>query len=70
MIKIEKGKPITAIQGRGRKPLYPWAQMKIGDSFFAKVRNIGKSRFNAQIKYNAKFITRKEKGGLRVWRVK
>lgn len=74
MLKIDKGIPIPR-HSKGPKPKYPFAQMSIGDSFFAAE---GKSTISASSCQNAKrhggkFTMRAtvEDGvpGYRVWRI-
>lgn len=74
MIKIDKGIPIPA-PNNGPKPRYPFAQMSVGDSFFAaKSRNtiLASALRHANI-HGGKFSTRAtvEDGvaGYRVWRI-
>lgn len=67
MIKIDKNVPIPpAGQGRPRK--YPFDEMDVGDSFFsgsiASVESSAYSRNDGK-----KFVLRKVRGGVRVWRV-
>lgn len=55
------------------KPRYPFATMKLGDSFsFSKeyATKIRSAAWAAGEKYNAKFSVRKEGFGFRVWRIK
>jgi hypothetical protein len=72
--KIEKGVPI-AKTGSGNYPhkrIYPFDQMKTGDSFFAP-KSFGRKVQSAALKYGKdhgiKFKTRAERNGRRVWRV-
>ena len=65
-IKIETGFPVP-IRTRAK---YPWAEMKVGDSFFVPVKvpsdiNITGARLNTGFK----FVRRTVDGGVRVWRV-
>lgn len=66
-IKISKG--IPAPSSRGRRPKYPWHEMKIGDSFLIKNDTtfmVG----NANTRYAPKrFTSAREKRGIRVWRI-
>ena len=74
MFKIDKKIPLPSL----RKPTthYPFAKMKVGDSFFVPVKKpVDASRARcAAIQYgkrnNIKFATRKVTGGIRIWRVK
>ena len=74
MIKIDKGIPIPA-PNNGPKPRYPFAQMSVGDSFFAaKSRNtILASAWRHTKIHGGKFTMRAtvEDGvtGCRVWRI-
>lgn len=68
---IEKGVPIPPSSGGGRKPKYPWREMKVGDSFFVegepiKLRN---SLYPLATRHNIKLTIRTEGNGVRVWRV-
>jgi hypothetical protein len=70
-MKIEKG--IPAPKGkRGRKPLYPWTDLKIGESFIAlnkTILNFRSMATRAGQAYGRKYKVREEKNGVRVWRV-
>jgi len=71
--KIEKGIPIPRRTGSGRKPKYPWAEMKKGDSFFVMrqtINRLGSCMVRAGKRLGMKFSARTEKGGVRIWRVK
>lgn len=74
-MKIEKGIPIPEItQGqRGRKSMYPFKQMEIGDSvFFEGADSKSKQMAAAKIyskRYGIRLIGRTVDGGLRIWRV-
>lgn len=77
--KIESGIPIPDVgRGRGPESKYPFAKMKVGDSFFYEGSRSRLSaaafRFCAFWKNGEKFSTRSsiENGvkGFRVWRVK
>ncbi|SDU13558.1 hypothetical protein SAMN05444156_2170 [Verrucomicrobium sp. GAS474] len=71
--KIESGVPISPIYRSGRGPRYPFADLQIGDSFFAKgckpgtvgnaARSFGEPR-------GMEFVIRRVIGGTRVWRMK
>lgn len=84
MLKIERGIQVSERRvpmpksRRGRKAIYPFEKMKVGDSFLAPVtgtdsRKIESKRcsiFNCARKHKPKrFITRVVNGGIRVWRV-
>lgn len=68
MIEIEKGIPMPARKYFGRNPIYPFREMKIGDSFFAKSLGcrVRASKFGKQT--GRKFESRVENKGFRVWR--
>lgn len=74
-IKIQSNVPIPTSY-TGKRCSYPFAQMKIGDSFFVKASDyqvFPKVRY--AVAYWAKrhkgfwYTTRKEGDGLRVWRI-
>lgn len=73
MYVIEKNYPLPKmLENGGRRKLYPFAQMEVGDSFF--VPNTTTSRMSGIGHYygkklNRRFINRSENGGSRVWRV-
>lgn len=69
MIPIDNDIPIPA--PAAKPPLYPLRDMKVGDSFRvgldkAKAARSAVSAYTART--GAKFVTRKEDGGLRVWK--
>ena len=71
MIKIDKGIPIP-VSWHERSP-YPWAEMKVGDSFAVPKgnRSINSSAAYAGRKLNRKFICRTvDEETVRVWRIK
>lgn len=58
----------------GRKLIYPFDKMNIGDSFFisdkSKMRVVAQSACSYQRRHKGyKFVTRAENNGLRIWRV-
>lgn len=69
--KIETGIPIPGFGVGSSK--YPLVEMKIGDSFFVSNESSSGARSscsNLSKKHKEyKFITRKETGGCRIWRV-
>lgn len=70
-LRIEKNVPLPA---RGVLTVYPLDEMEVGDSFFVYTRNIPTIRtaIHAQIKRQASLIkitTRREPGGMRIWRI-
>ena len=80
MYKIEKNVKVSKINKRGRRAIYPWEQMEVGDSFFVPVEGDNeqfakKSRSitaTASARFNSgkgRYITRTLKDGIRVWRV-
>ena len=74
MYKIETGIPIpvrTTKGGAGRKPKYPFADLKVGESFL--VPNKTTEKFGATVTLARKrtgmnFATRNVEGGVRIWR--
>jgi hypothetical protein len=75
MIAIDKNVPLpqrTWGGPGGRPPKYPWAEMEVGDSFFvlnATTDNLSAAGTMAAKRSGRKFTTRKENGGVRVWRI-
>lgn len=75
MFEIEKNIPIGRKGGLGRNPIYPFAEMGIGDSFFSACDDVDAKRMcSAACVYaknhpGFKFSVRKVDGGYRVWRV-
>lgn len=71
-IKIDKSVAMPARASRTSK--YPWAKMKVGNSFLLpkKVSKAATSSgaYQAGIKYKMKFAVREFNGRLRCWRVK
>lgn len=75
MLKIEKDVPIPT--GRsGRRPLYPFAEMEVGDSFFIETTSTEESRKRQMRLSDAwsrhhpkKFTSSAVDGGVRVWRI-
>ena len=71
MIKIDKKVPMPAITNRGRPAKYPWAEMKVGDSFFlklSKAASVNSMIYSAGKKHCVRFSARKEGAGYRIWR--
>lgn len=70
-IKIDKGIPFPGDGPVGRKSIYPWLKMAVGDSFAYNGPLV-----NAQAgatyhsKGNKKFKAREGNGSVRVWRTK
>ncbi len=70
-IPLEKNQSMP--ENRGTITKYPWAMMKVGDSFFVpnrKPADFSTNKRTASRKYKAKYACRTVKGGTRVWRVK
>lgn len=72
MSKIEKNVPIPPIS-RGRKPIYPFAEMSIGDSVLFEGKSVNQMNSAYQsyrkIHPHIKLTIRKTKEGTRVWRI-
>jgi len=81
--KIEENIPLPTIpRGATSSPIkYPWAELKIGDSFFVPlvdksimtIRNgiiIDLKKFSNQTGHKIKITTRAIDNGIRVWRIK
>jgi len=72
---IEKNVPLIDPGKRGRRNIYPFHKMEVGDSFFspsdADVKyNRGQSAaFAHASRYKVKFITQAVDGGVRIFRV-
>lgn len=68
--KIEKG--IKLPPARGGDVVYPFGEMNVGDSFFAQIprTNVAAAASLYGKRKKQRFATRKEKGGVRVWRTK
>jgi hypothetical protein len=67
----DKNVPIPKRRGGGRKCIYPWRSMEVGDSFH--IPNTTTRQFAGRMTYAAKtlgvrFTTRAVDGGVRVWR--
>lgn len=71
--KIEKSIPIPVSKPRGRKPKYPFGEMKVGDSFQMPLKT-GKVALNSAQAYgvrnNMKFVSQQVGKMLRIWRSK
>lgn len=65
--KIDKNVPVPSAQRKGSK--YPWAQMKVGDSFFipGKPKGLYAAAKGAGIKITVRTVKEKGKEGVRVW---
>jgi hypothetical protein len=69
-MKIEPNIPIPAANVGGRKPKYPFAQMKVGDSVFSTDRKLGLAAHHRKVKHADEYTTRRVAGGYRTWRIK
>jgi hypothetical protein len=77
--KIEDGVPLPSSANRGRKAIYPWAELKNGQSFLVPTESelesaavAAKLRVNAaarKARHGETFSICKVDGGVRVWRV-
>lgn len=71
---IDKGIPIPD-ETRGRKRIWPFGDMEVGDSFFLAgdsvkcQRVLGSASTYYQRRHAMTFVTRKVEGGARIWRV-
>ena len=78
-MQIEKNIAIPGGKGatgkKGRVPKYPWAQMEVGDCFWVSPDEMpgsgqaGVSKAAVDGLGAGNFRTRKENGGVRVWRL-
>ncbi len=66
-IVIERGIPLPK---NNRWKRYPFAEMKVGDSFFVPSKKSCNAGFYYGKRHNMKFTVRQENGGCRVWRVR
>lgn len=69
--EIEKDVPLPSRNSTGRSR-YPWAEMEVGDSFFAAdgVRSrVAAAAQNHRRRYGRRFAVRVEGDGVRVWRI-
>jgi hypothetical protein len=73
-IKIEKGVPVAETpRSPGVKPIYPWKEMEVGDSFLFRP-NVGRqSAYNASSlrsgRMGRRYVVRSTPEGMRCWRV-
>jgi hypothetical protein len=67
---IEKSIPLPARNAARRKPKYPWAEMRIGDSILIDLpfTSVSSMASKAGAKLGFKFECRKMADGTRVWR--
>ncbi|HEX4439878.1 MAG TPA: hypothetical protein VH854_07385 [Thermoanaerobaculia bacterium] len=81
MFKIDKGMPVPDATWARREPVYPFSEMKVGDSFelreddYAELRLVRQRLMNAAARYGRrhkmKFTTRRTAvNAVRIWRVK
>jgi len=72
VFKIEKGIPIGMT--RIGRPLYPFKEMKVGDSFLVErpedVILVRSAAYTSAARLGMKFSCRKAGDGMRVWRIK
>ena len=68
--KIAKKIPIPPSR-RGRPPVHPFKEMKVGDSLFLNVPQSSAAGYYKWyvVRYGWKFTTRKELDGVRIWRI-
>ena len=72
MIDVEKNVPMPEPTSSRTKLEYPSEHMEIGDSFFvdnSTIQKVCNANNRAKKKYGAKFMARREEGGIRVWRM-
>lgn len=67
--KIERGIPLPR---PGRSPIYPWYEMKRGDSFFVRRGHAERLRAASgmaakRLGRKSRFVVRNVEGGVRVW---
>jgi hypothetical protein len=72
--KIDKDVPMPAVSAGGRREIYPWRTMEIGDSFLVTddqipPKHVSRRAWQASKSTGHKFVTRTMDGGVRVWRV-
>jgi hypothetical protein len=68
VVKVERG---ITVPIRGRKPIYPWRELNVGDSFEVKkpINKISKLAMSAARTLGARFTCRTVgKNRTRVWR--
>ncbi len=66
MIKIERKIPMPS--RRGARNSYPWADMKVGDSFFLADKSIRGSLYVTAGRHGYKIAVRNDGEGIRIWR--
>jgi hypothetical protein len=69
-LAVETGIPIPR-SASGPKGLYPWRDLKVGDSFFIPncKESVRGSLSQGAKRFNIKIATRTVEGGVRVWRI-
>jgi hypothetical protein len=71
MLKLSNWFRIPKVKRSERKPKYPFAIMKVGQSFFCKnAKALKSSLYRFQKSSRKKFVTKSNRGGVRVWRAK
>ena len=74
MYKIEANIPVPAVVragGAGRKPKYPFADLKVGESFLVPdktMNKMGSTVTLARKRTGRNFTLRNVEGGVRIWR--
>jgi hypothetical protein len=63
--KIDRDIPLPL----GRSERYPFSSMNIGESFFSEKMSARTASINYQKKHGGKFASRRENGGVRIWRI-
>lgn len=68
-VKIESGIPIPESTRHGRGSIYPWAQLKPGQSFLhqGSKKSAYSSVAQARKRLGKDFIVRSMKDGVRIW---
>ncbi len=77
MPSVEKGVPfdVERFEGLGgRKSVYPFMEMAVGDSVFYEDKSQGMVAYESAKKYqkragDRKFSSRRQDGGVRIWRI-
>ena len=75
MYQIDRNVPMVHIT-KPKREIYPFSQLKIGDSFFVPAKDRGaipRARVAASYwakENNRKLVSRSVEGGVRIWRVK
>lgn len=67
-IKIERGVPVPPRCNTGG--LFPWQDMKAGDSFFTAIKTGPSAAYKAGRRLGWTFTVRAEGKGWRIWRTK